>query len=137
MVIGILQFELLIHGALSLKDKRRVVRSAKDRLHREHQCSVAEVGALDVPTRAMLGLALVGADGAHVGKTLDRITLKLRALPDAELGDVRREILTPQGGWEDPGSSEADPGGGEAIVDHELERELIEHFDRQRGGRTA
>ena len=43
MIVGILQFELLIHHAESLKDKRRVVHSVKDKLHREHQVSVAEV----------------------------------------------------------------------------------------------
>lgn len=93
MVIGILQFELLIHDAESLKDKRRVVRSVKDRMHREHQVSVAEVAAQDNASLAMLGLAVVGTDGRHVAQTLDRIIEKLRAIHDAELGDTRREIL--------------------------------------------
>src|SRR5258707_366794 len=58
MMVGILQFELLIRGSESLKDKRRVIRSLKDRLHREHLVSVAEVGLLDNPRAARLGLAL-------------------------------------------------------------------------------
>ncbi|MCL4220401.1 MAG: DUF503 family protein [Phycisphaerales bacterium] len=93
MVIGILQFELLIHDAESLKDKRRVVRSVKDRLHREHQVSVAEVAAQESASLAILGLALVGTDGKHVAQTLDRIVEKIRAVHDAELGQTRREIL--------------------------------------------
>ena len=93
MVIGVLQFELLIPGAQSLKDKRRVVRSVKDRLHREHQVSVAEVGELETVNLAVLGLAAAGTEGRHIGQVLDRISDKLRALHDAELGDVRREIL--------------------------------------------
>ncbi len=93
MIIGILQFELLIHGAESLKDKRRVVRSVKDRLHREHQVSVAEIATQDALNVATLGLALVGSDGRHVGEVLDQITAKLRAIPDAELGDTTRELL--------------------------------------------
>lgn len=93
MVIGILQFELRIPGAESLKDKRRVVRSLKDRLHREHQVSVAEVGLLDRAGAARMALALVGSDGRHVGQVLDRITARLHALHDAELGDCAREIL--------------------------------------------
>src|SRR4051812_31477351 len=98
MVLGILQFELLIHGAESLKDKRRVVSSVKDKLHREHQVSVAEVGLQDVLSAARLGLALVGSDGKHVGQILDQITAKLRKLTDAELGEVSREVLhDPQG----------------------------------------
>lgn len=93
MVIGILQFELLIHGAQSLKDKRRVVNSVKDRFHREHLVSIAEVGRLDNPAIALLGLACVGREGKHVGEVLDKITARLRQLPDAELGDTARQIL--------------------------------------------
>ncbi len=93
MVIGILQFDLLIHGAESLKDKRRVVSSVKDRLHREHMVSVAEVGALESWTVARLGLAAVGSDGKRIGQVLDGIVAKLRSLHDAELGGVSREVL--------------------------------------------
>ncbi len=95
MIIGLLHFELLIHDAESLKDKRRVVRSVKDRLHREHMVSVAEVGALETLNRAVLGLAVVGGDGAWIKATLDRITEKMRALRVAELGFARRAILRP------------------------------------------
>lgn len=93
MVLGILQFELLIHGAESLKDKRRVLLSIKDRLHREHMVAVAEVAMQDSFRAGVLGLAFVGTDGKHVGTVLDQIVAKLRALHDAELGDVSRQIL--------------------------------------------
>jgi uncharacterized protein len=81
MVVGILQFELIVRGAESLKDKRRVVRSVKDRLHREHQVSVAEVASQDTLTLAVIGLAAVGTDGKRIADVLDRITAKLRSLP--------------------------------------------------------
>lgn len=93
MVIGILQFELLIHGAQSLKDKRRVVRSVTDRLHRQHLVSVAEVAEQDTINLAVLGVSCVGTDGRRVGVVLDRILDKLRCLTDAELGDTSRQIL--------------------------------------------
>ena len=93
MIIASLQFELFIHGAESLKDKRRVVKSVKDRLHREHLVSVAEVAALENCSVAVMGLAAVGHDGKRLGQTLDRITEKLRSLHDAELGAVRRDML--------------------------------------------
>ena len=94
MVLGLLQFELSIPGAESLKDKRRVVSSVKDRLHREHQASVAEVGALDRPASAVMALSVVATEGRRVGELFDQITAKLRALPDAELGETRRDIFT-------------------------------------------
>jgi uncharacterized protein len=93
MVIGILQFELLIPASQSLKDKRSVVRSVKDKLHREHQVSVAEVAAQEKLNAAVMALAAVGTDGAYIGELLDRISDKLRALPDAELGATSRSIL--------------------------------------------
>jgi uncharacterized protein len=93
MVIGILQFELLIHGAESIKDKRRVVNSVKDRLHREHLVSIAEIGNPDAMSVAVLGLAVVSRDGKHAGDVLDRVTAKLRQLTDAELGEASRQVL--------------------------------------------
>ncbi len=93
MVIGALQFELLLPGACSLKDKRQVVRSVKDRLHREHQVSVAEVADHDLLNRAVLGLAVVACDGNRAGQVLDRITNKLRQLTSAELGHAQRFIM--------------------------------------------
>lgn len=102
MVVGVLQFELLIHDAQSLKDKRRVVRSIKDRLHREHQVCVAEIGALDHMGLALLGVACVAIDGRRVGDIFDHITTKLKALRGAELGDTSRELFhAPVMGWTD------------------------------------
>jgi uncharacterized protein YlxP (DUF503 family) len=127
MVIGILQFELLIHGAESLKDKRRVLLSVKDKLHREHQVSVAEVALQDRMDVARLGLALVGTDGKYVGQVLDRITAKLRALTDAELGDVTREVLhDPQGDPEAPGAKPAD--------DAQLAEEMLSEAEKAMQG---
>jgi uncharacterized protein YlxP (DUF503 family) len=121
MVIGILQFELVIHGSESLKDKRRVVRSVKDRLHREHMVSVAEVASHDVLNLAVMGLACVGSDGGRVGEILDHVTEKLRGLGDAELGSVSRQIL----------STDDLPTTGEhgGIDEPALADELLRHFD--------
>lgn len=93
MVVGVLQFELLIPGAESLKDKRRVVRSVKDRLHREHQVSVAEVAGLDRLDLAVMGVAVVTTEGKRAGDVLDTIEGKMRKLLDAEVGSVSRQIL--------------------------------------------
>lgn len=93
MIVGLLQFELLLHDAESLKDKRRVVRSLKDRLHREHMVSVAEVGSADAIGSAVLAVALVGNDGRHIGSVLDAISAKVRGQLDAEVGAMRRQLI--------------------------------------------
>jgi uncharacterized protein YlxP (DUF503 family) len=120
VILGILQVDLHIHDASSLKDKRRVVLSVKDRLHREHMVAVAEVAHQETLNLARLGLAMVGSDGKHVGQTLDRIVAKLRAIPDAELGDVSRQVLhASQIDWED-----VDPAA-EARDDASLADEML------------
>jgi uncharacterized protein YlxP (DUF503 family) len=94
MLIAILQFELLIRGAQSLKDKRRVVKSVKDRLHREHLVAIAEVAHQDNLHVAGMAAALVGSDGKHLQSVMDTIEHKLKGLHDAELGSCYRETLS-------------------------------------------
>ncbi len=105
--LGILQFELLIRGAGSIKDKRRVVRSVKDHLHREHLVSVAEVAHLDNMKVAGMALALVNRDQKYLNGVLDAIVGKLRKVHDAELGSVYREVLS---GSQLPGAYTTDEG---------------------------
>jgi uncharacterized protein len=127
MVIGILQFELLVHGSESLKDKRRVVQSVKDRLHREHMVAVAEVGALERLDVAVMALACIARDGTRVGQVLDQISAKLRALGDAELGECARQVLH---GSQIEGAASAEP-----TEDPDLADELLRHFEDEKGGR--
>lgn len=94
MVIGILQVRLAIDAAQSLKDKRRVVAGLKDRLHREHQVSVAEVDAQDVHQTAVLGLAVVSTEVPHCQSILDGILNKIRTGRGYVLADHKVEILS-------------------------------------------
>ncbi|MCX5659005.1 MAG: DUF503 domain-containing protein [Planctomycetota bacterium] len=96
MVVGILQVRLSIDGAESLKDKRRLVMSVKDRLHREHQVSVAEVDLLDDRTTAVLGITMASNSVAHCQGVLDGILGRLRTWRGCALADQSTQILTGQ-----------------------------------------
>ncbi|MEM9084282.1 MAG: DUF503 domain-containing protein [Planctomycetota bacterium] len=96
MFIGILQFELSMPWSRSLKDKRSVVKSLKDRLHREHMVSIAEVAFEEIHNRAVLGVVMTSNSGRRCGAVIDRIVEKVSHLPDAELVDVQREIIRGQ-----------------------------------------
>lgn len=96
MVIGVLQVELSIGGAHSLKDKRKVVASLKDRLHRHHQVSVAEVGSLDDYRVAVLGIALASSSVPYCQSTLDRVLDKVRLQRGYVVNDHTTEIITGQ-----------------------------------------
>ena len=93
MIVGILQVQLTIDGATSLKDKRRVVSSLKDRLHREHQVSVAEVGRQDEHRTAMLGIAAAGSSVPVCQSLLDRVLEKIRDHRGNYVADHAIEIL--------------------------------------------
>lgn len=96
MIVGILQIELMIEGSQSLKDKRRVVSSLKDRLHREHQVSVAEVGQQDNHRTAMLGIAMAGSDLGYCQSAMDKLVDKIKHGRGYVLMDHDLQILTGQ-----------------------------------------
>src|SRR3954454_4905885 len=72
MVVGILRLSLYIHGAASLKDKRKVVRKVVDRLRSRFNVSVAEVGDNDIWQRAVIGIGAVSNDHSFVNEVLDK-----------------------------------------------------------------
>jgi uncharacterized protein YlxP (DUF503 family) len=59
MPIAYLTLELRIEGAHSLKDKRQVVRSLKDRLRNSFNISIAEIDVTDLWQRATLGVVSI------------------------------------------------------------------------------
>src|SRR5947199_8394684 len=91
MVVGSLRVRLLIRESRSLKDKRQVVRSIKDRLRNEFNVSVAEVDALDHRQMIVLGFAAVGPEAGLVRSTLEQIVNALRSHPVAEFIDHEME----------------------------------------------
>lgn len=91
--VGILQFTLLIRAAHSLKEKRRVVKSVKDRLGHHYNISIAEVDCQDIHNQAVLGIAMMGNDAKYVESALRKILDQLRVHPEAELIDYSLEML--------------------------------------------
>ena len=71
MHIATLTITLHLAEGSSLKDKRQVVRSIKERIRERVRASVAEVEYQDLWQRAAIGFAVVAADGAHVHELLN------------------------------------------------------------------
>jgi len=93
MTVGILQLELSIHDAMSLKDKRRVIKSLKDRLANGRNVSVAEVGALDEHRRSIIGVAMVSNDSRYVRGALDKLVDFVRSVPQVDLMDYQVDLV--------------------------------------------
>jgi hypothetical protein len=93
MVIGCLQASLSIPAAQSLKDKRMVLRSLKDRMMNKMNISVAEVDHQDVWKSAILAVVTVAAEKAVVERRLSDVSDFIRSNPEIVLIDYRVEVL--------------------------------------------
>lgn len=93
MHVGVMRLILEIPGARSLKDKRQVVRSFKERVKSRVAVSIAEVGNLDKLQLATFGVAVVSGDAAVCEEILGRVTSLANALPNALLTDRAVEII--------------------------------------------
>jgi len=93
MVVGLLSVELFIPEARSLKDKRAVLRSLKDRL-KKFNVAVAEVEDQDLWQRAGLGIAAVATTGAQVDRMLASVVDEIERLEPGRITHTAVEHLT-------------------------------------------
>jgi len=70
MVVGVMTWEIHLAGCQSLKDKRRVVKSLKDRLHQRFNVSAAEVDHQDAWQSAALACSVVSTERRHAEEVL-------------------------------------------------------------------
>ncbi|MFP4354662.1 MAG: DUF503 domain-containing protein [Phycisphaerae bacterium] len=92
-VVGLLHLELHVAQAMSLKDKRRILKSFKDRVKHRFNVSVAEVGGLESHRTGVLAIAAVSNEHAHAEGTLQRIVNMAAMHRDMVLIDQQTEWL--------------------------------------------
>ena len=93
VIVGLCTVELFIADSQSLKDKRQVLLSMKDRLQRKFNLSVAEVDGQDLWQKAVLAFACVANDGRYVNQVLDQALNLIRSNPAIEIVQSRVELL--------------------------------------------
>ena len=72
MYIGVARFEIFIPGSTSLKDKRRVVRSATSTVSHKLNVAVAEVDHQNLWQRAAIGVSCVSESAGQCHKVLQK-----------------------------------------------------------------
>jgi uncharacterized protein YlxP (DUF503 family) len=92
MVVASLTWELSLPGCSSLKEKRSVIRSLRDRLRDKFNVSVAETALHDVHERAELTIALVATDGHFAESVFQKADQLIEAHGGAVIMSVRREV---------------------------------------------
>jgi hypothetical protein len=93
MIVGVCTVELFIPEGHSLKGKRQVLQSLKNRLREKFNLSVAEVGEQDLWQKSILGLACVANESAHVNQVLEQALNLIRGVPTIELVRSKIELL--------------------------------------------
>ena len=91
--VGVLTLEMHLPYAHSLKDKRQVVRSLKDRLRKKYNVSVAEIDHHDLWQRALVAVVTVGTDWNHVESVLQAVERESATFLGPELISAVKERL--------------------------------------------
>jgi uncharacterized protein len=93
MRIGIVEVGISIPEARSLKDKRSVIRSLKDRGLNKMNVSIAEVGRQDEWRFADMAFVTVAATSEIVQKRISNIERFLRSNPYYVVTSIQTEIM--------------------------------------------
>ncbi len=91
MIVAVLKISLSIPHADSLKDKRKVLKSVKDKLRNKYNISIAEIGDQDIWKTARLGIAIVSNDSAYANGVISRVQDLCANLPEAVMTECELE----------------------------------------------
>jgi uncharacterized protein YlxP (DUF503 family) len=87
MVVSVVAWELHLNSCTSLKQKRAILRSLKDRLRGRHNVSVAETDHQDTWQRAEICVALVSSDRRRADEVLSRVDALVASEPRVRIID--------------------------------------------------
>ncbi len=93
MILGTAEIRLTLGDARTLKDKRRILSSLKDRIRDRYNVSIAEIDGLDFIQSATLGIAHVSNDSRYSDGTLNKLVDMVRHFPGASLVDYSIRIM--------------------------------------------
>src|SRR5438270_7515994 len=88
MPVATLTLELRIEHAQSLKDRRQVVRSIKDKLRHSFNVSVAELDDANLWNRATLGIVALSNSASYLGGQMQEVDKAIHRLADSLSAEV-------------------------------------------------
>jgi len=93
VIVGLITWELHLGACQSLKEKRQIVKSVKDRLHQRFNVSVAETDHHDLWQRAELSAAVVSTDRRHAEQVLQEVDRLVAGADGARIMDSNTSYL--------------------------------------------
>lgn len=93
MRVGVLRIYFMILDAHSLKQKRMVMRSLKDRLSNKYNVSVAEIGSNDKWQVGELGVATIANESRFVSSVLENVKNFVQSNPAVRIIESDVEVF--------------------------------------------
>lgn len=93
MIVGVVRISLHIPASGSLKDKRKIISSLKDRIRNKFNVSVAELEDNDLWQLSVLGVALISNDKAFANAVLSKVMDLVNSRPEIVVTELQMEWL--------------------------------------------
>ncbi len=93
MIVGLLTLDLHLLEADSLKAKRLVIKSLKDRIRNRFNVSISEIDGNDLWQRSIIGVACIANEKMMINKVFDDIRRIIINTPSVELIGSSVEML--------------------------------------------
>lgn len=93
MVVLVGEVQLHLPESQSLKDKRQVVKSLKERVRNRFNVSIAEVDYIDLWQRCAIGISVVSTTRAHAEETLSTAVQFIETDGRAQLLEFTSEVV--------------------------------------------
>jgi len=98
MYVSCCSIKFFLHGSRSLKEKRRIVRSLKDRLKNNFNISIAEIGDQNIWQSLHMGIVAVNSDPKYLEGQMRTLMNAIEKMHLAEITDCQTKIsrLSPE-----------------------------------------
>ena len=93
MKVGCCSIKFFLHGNQSLKEKRRIVSSIRDRLKNKFNVSIAEIGDQDVWQNLHMGIVAVSSDHRYLEGLMNQLVDFIENMHLAEITDCQIKII--------------------------------------------
>ena len=93
MIIGVMTAQLNLHGIMSLKEKRAIIKSLIGRLRSRFNISIAEVDHHNSKRNATIGISMVSNETRYINSQFEKIILFMQKDGRFYLGTIERETF--------------------------------------------
>ena len=93
MNVGYGQIKFFLHGNRSLKDKRKIIKSMRDRVKNKFNVSISEIGDQDEWQSLQIGIAAVSSDSQYLDGLMTQVVEFIDNMHLAEMTDCKIEFM--------------------------------------------